>query len=69
MTNTALFLKVLKEKGMTQEELAEAVGVSRQSISYKIHNKREFVSSEIDKICSVLGISDLEQKQSIFFAA
>lgn len=69
MTNTQLFLKILKEKNMKQKELAAAIGISRQSMSYKINNTREFVPSEIEKICSILEITDLEQRQAIFFAA
>jgi DNA-binding Xre family transcriptional regulator len=68
VTNTQLFLKILKEKNMKQKELAAAIGISRQSMSYKINNNREFVPSEIEKICSILGITDLEQRQAIFFA-
>ena len=69
MTNTELFLQKLKISGINQKELASAIGLSRQSLSYKVNNKREFVPSEINKICDILGISDLEERQAIFFAA
>lgn len=69
MTNTELFLKKLKEKNMLQYELAEKVGISRQSMSMKIHNVREFFPSEIDKICKILDISDIAMRDAIFFAA
>lgn len=68
MTNTELFLQKLKISGINQKELASAIGLSRQSLSYKVNNKREFVPSEINKICDILGISDLEERQAIFFA-
>lgn len=69
MTNTELLLKVLENKGMTQAKLAEAIGISRQSMCYKVNNKREFKPSEMNKISEVLGITDSELKQRIFFAA
>lgn len=69
MTNTELFMEKLRNSGINQKELASAIGLSRQSLSYKVNNKREFVPSEINKICEILGILDLEEKQAIFFAA
>lgn len=69
MTNTELFLKTLKEKNMTQAELAEKIGMKRQTLSLKIHNVREFFPSHINKICEVLEITDKDLREAIFFAA
>lgn len=69
MTDTKLLLKVLENKGMTQAKLAKAIGISRQSMCYKVNNKREFKPSEMNKILEALGITDYELKERIFFAA
>ncbi len=53
--------------GMTDYELADAVGMSRQSMSYKINCKRDFTVKEIDAISKVLGLT-LEERDEIFFA-
>lgn len=68
MTNTKLFLKILKEKKITQSELAKKSNMTRQSLSMKIHNVREFVPSQIDKICEVLEITDIALRDALFFA-
>lgn len=68
MTDTKLFLKILAEQKVTCTALAKAIGLSRQSLSLKIHNKREFVTSEIEKICKYLNIGNLETRQRLFFA-
>lgn len=46
----------IKEMYGTQNELAEAVGLSFVSISKKLNNLRQFKQSDIDKITEVLNI-------------
>jgi transcriptional regulator with XRE-family HTH domain len=67
MTNTLEFKAMLILKGYTAEKLADEVGLSPQSISYKANNKREFTASEINAISDALGLN-LEEKERIFFA-
>lgn len=69
MTNTKLFLEILREKRITQAELAKRANMSRQSLSLKIHNAREFVPSQIEKICEILEINDISIRDALFFAA
>lgn len=46
----------IKEMYGTQNEFAEAVGLSFVSISKKLNNLRQFKQSDIDKITEVLNI-------------
>lgn len=67
MTNTLEFKAMLIRKGYTAEELADAIGITKVTMSYKVNNKREFMASEINAISKVLDLS-LEEKEKIFFA-
>lgn len=49
--------KCRKDKKMTQEELAEKIGVSRKSISRWENGNTMPDYSLLDSLCSVLGIS------------
>ena len=66
MTDTKEFKVALIRNGITAGELADKVNLSRQSLSYKMNNIREFTSSEIAKICEVLDL-DIAEKERIFF--
>lgn len=46
----------LKEKGITQEKLAELIGVQAPTLSLKLNNKATFKHNEIGKICVILNI-------------
>ncbi len=47
--------------------IAEQIGLSRQSLYQKMKGKREFKSSEVNKICAVLRLTN-EEKMLVFFA-
>lgn len=64
MTNTLKLKSLFVLNGLTQQEVAEKIGISYQSLSLKINNKREFKQSEISKLCEILNIKDGEK---IFF--
>lgn len=66
MTNKNELKAALARKGMTATALAEMIGISRQSLSYRINNSVEFRISEVEKISQILGLS-LEEKNLIFF--
>lgn len=66
MTKTDKLQGKMREAGMTIEKLATAVGLSRTGLFNKIHGKREFLVSEVAKICKLLDIGDTEM-QVIFF--
>jgi transcriptional regulator with XRE-family HTH domain len=68
MTNTERLKELINKSGYKLEYLAEKCGITRQSLSNKIVNRNLFNAKEIDILCKELGISNLEEKESIFFA-
>lgn len=67
MTDTKKLKAALALRGMTAGDLADRIGMSRQSISYKMNNIREFRVKEIVSIAEALNLT-LEEKEAIFFA-
>ena len=43
------------EKGLTQEDMAERIGISTFSYLMKENGKRDFTLTEMKKICEILG--------------
>ena len=66
MTNTKKFKAALVERGFTLSELAGDIGVSTATLSYKLNNKRPFLTTEIKAIQHVLNLSNKERDE-IFF--
>ena len=64
-TNSNLLRGRIAEKGYTQKEVAQMIGITYQSFSDKINNKSNFKVSEIIKMCAILDIAD---KDRYFFA-
>ena len=64
MINTALLKGCITSAGYTQEQFAKLLGISAQSLNYKLNNVREFKVSEIMKMCDILHI---ENKDEYFF--
>lgn len=67
MTNGKLLKEIAKAKRITLQELATALGLTRQGLSNKIENRSEFRASEISKLSEILKLSE-RQKSDIFFA-
>ena len=67
MTNTLKLKAVMVEKGVTNEMLAGAIGISPQSFSKKLNNHVQFKSREIEKARVYLELSK-DQRDAIFFA-
>lgn len=67
MTNSLKLKGRIIEKGYTLARLAKKIGISYQSMSYKVNNKREFNQTEISAICSALDIED-DKRSAYFFA-
>ncbi len=42
------------EKGLTQEDMAEKIGISTYSYLMKENGKRDFTLTEMKKICEIL---------------
>lgn len=54
------------EKGKTQSEIAQEIGMSTNSLSRKVNGKREFTASEIRKLIKCLSL-DPATYHEIFF--
>lgn len=67
MTNKELLKKTINESGLKVGFIADFVGVSRQLLWKKTNNLSPFNQYEIDKLCEVLRITSLADKESIFF--
>lgn len=67
MTNTKKLQGLMREKGFTIETLAEKIGISKTGFFNKLHNKAEFVASEVAQLSKLLKINTADMK-AIFFA-
>lgn len=69
MTNTALLEKKIEQSGYKRSYIAKAIGLkSAYGLANKINNVTEFKAKEINKLCEILKIDSLEEKERIFFA-
>lgn len=68
MTNKELLKQKIDESGLKVSFIADFVGISRQLLWKKVNNKTPFNQFEIEKMCSVLKITKLSEKEAIFFA-
>lgn len=69
MLDRNLLKAAIARAGMTQEKLAEAIGITGNTLSAKILGRSYFDTEEIDKICDVLSIVDNNEKADIFLAS
>lgn len=68
MVNKELLEKKIDESGKTKTFLAGKIGKTIQSLNLKINNKYDFTSTEVDILCKECNITDLMDKEAIFFA-
>lgn len=64
--NYSKLLGRIKECGLTQEQLAKAIGKNKSTISAKVNNQFSFTQGEMDDICKVLDISNDEIGEYFF---
>ena len=69
MTNTELLEEKITRSGLKKSYVAKAIGLSSYGLTLKIKNINEFKASEIEKLCILLGITDMEERCAIFFAS
>lgn len=67
MTNVYLLKKRIDASGLKIGYIANQLGISRQLLWKKINNITPFNQYEIYKLCTILKIETLEEKESIFF--
>lgn len=65
--NSMLLTFKVDNSCFTKSEIAEKLGLTRQSFYNKLNGKREFKVSEIQMLAQVLNLSEVE-KNNIFFA-
>ena len=66
MVNTNLLKAKIAEHGMNAGDFAKLLGVSRQSISLKMNNIREFKASEIQQAINILDIDSADTSKYFF---
>lgn len=68
MTNSILLQKKIDESGLKVGFIAEKLDTSYAWLKKKVSGKVPFKAYEIQILCDLLGIVDLEEKEQIFFA-
>lgn len=58
--NHSKLLGKMRERGYTQEKLAEALQMNKATLNQKLKNKSHFTTDEMDNICKVLNIAPAE---------
>lgn len=57
---------VMGERGITQYQLAKAIGCGNNTFSDKMNGRRDFKLGEVKRICEVLAITEPAQIVEIF---
>ena len=57
---------ILAERGISQRALAEELGISKNTVNAKLNGRTAFDTSEVMKLCAILGITSPEEKCEIF---
>lgn len=68
MTNTKLLNLKIKEKGLKIGFIIKKLNTSYGWFNKKLNNEKEFTATEMQTLCEILDITDLEEKDRIFFA-
>lgn len=68
MTDTEKLNHYIQETGLKKNHIAKILGIRPATLARKIANAQDFTGTEIKALCKLLGITDLEVKESIFFA-
>lgn len=67
MVNTLKLRGRIREKGLTQKDVAAMLNVSETTVGAKINNRSPITLDEADKLSEMLGISD--EEFVVFFLA
>lgn len=68
MTNTKLLKEKIESSGMKLGFIAEKLDISYHWLKKKIDGEVSFKAYEIQILCELLNITDLQEKELIFFA-
>lgn len=67
MTDWELLEKKIDESGLRRSFVYESVGISRSGWNHKKKSNGDFTQTQIVKLCDVLRITRLSEKEQIFF--
>lgn len=56
----------MAERGVTQAQLAEKIGINKATLSVKLNGRYAFVTDEVLAICKELGIHNDEISEYFF---
>lgn len=59
--------KKIDESGLKKYYIASRIGLTTYGLQKKINNQTQFKANEIEKLCIILKIKTLEEKEIIFF--
>ena len=68
MTNTSLLKKKIDESGLRLDYIYKSLDISRASLHNKLSGKTEFTLEEVQRLCGILNITSLREKDKIFFS-
>lgn len=66
MTNTLKLKSAIVKSGLSQDLIAELLGISTQVLEAKVNGNREFMASEIRKLYDILNLNN-QSVMEIFF--
>lgn len=69
MTNSSLLRQKIEECGFKLKYVAEQLNITPYTLQLKINNEREFKTGEVKKLCEILNITELSEREQIFFAS
>ena len=68
MIDTARLRESISSRGYKLSYIANMLNISGTSLTSKLENRTSFKLEEVSKLCNLLKIDSLEEKESIFFA-
>lgn len=68
MTDTVEFDIAAKRAGLSREDIAKALGISKNGLFKKVHNLSEFKASELAKLYKLFRLDTVDSQKKIFFA-
>ena len=69
MVDTKLLRQKIDDSGLKMDFIANQIGISRYGFYNKVNGKSDFRTGEVATLCKLLSITDLTEKESIFFAS
>ena len=61
MVNTVLLRTKVKDSGLKYKYVAKEMNISAYALQLKIDGENEFLVSEVESLCKVLGLTNKEQ--------